>query len=281
MVTPRSRHDPATVAGHYDELDDFYRSIWGEHVHHGVWRSGMESPEEATHALVRLVADHAGVVSGSAVCDVGCGYGGTSRALAADPGAAVTALTVSSAQYEYARSRGGGVTVLLRSWLDNELPAGSFDAVVAIESLSHMDDKARVFQECARVLKPGGRLVVCDWLTRDDPGRVERRLLLEPICHESRLPSMASASEYRALMGESGLEVDSFEDLSRAVRRTWGIVARRLARRLATDPPARRFLLSSTNPDRAFALSLARIPLAYTTGAMRYGVFAARLTGTS
>ena len=276
MVTPRSRHDPASVGGHYDQLDEFYRSIWGEHVHHGVWRSGDETPAEATEALVEMVAERAGVQPGHAVCDVGCGYGGTSRALARDYGAAVTALTVSPRQHQYAQARNGGVEILLRSWLDNELADESFDAVVAIESLSHMDDKPRVFAEASRVLKPGGRLVVCDWLTREDPGPLDRRLLLEPICREGRLPSMASPSEYRALMEASGIEVEGFEDLSLAVRRTWGIVARRLGRRLASDPAARRFLLSRANPDRAFGMSLARIPLAYTTRSMRYGVFTAR-----
>ncbi len=30
--------DPRTaIADHYDALDPFYRSVWGEHVHHGLW----------------------------------------------------------------------------------------------------------------------------------------------------------------------------------------------------------------------------------------------------
>ena len=32
------------VAVHYDTLDQFYREIWGEHVHHGYWRTGHEIP---------------------------------------------------------------------------------------------------------------------------------------------------------------------------------------------------------------------------------------------
>ena len=31
------------AASHYDDLDQFYREIWGEHVHHGVWFTGKES----------------------------------------------------------------------------------------------------------------------------------------------------------------------------------------------------------------------------------------------
>ena len=28
------------VARHYDQLDRFYRELWGEHVHHGFWATG-------------------------------------------------------------------------------------------------------------------------------------------------------------------------------------------------------------------------------------------------
>ncbi|MBA2408238.1 MAG: hypothetical protein H0V62_00115, partial [Gammaproteobacteria bacterium] len=54
----------AAVAAHYDELDLFYREIWGEHVHHGLWRGGNETPEQATLALVQRVAELARIVSG-------------------------------------------------------------------------------------------------------------------------------------------------------------------------------------------------------------------------
>jgi tocopherol O-methyltransferase len=275
MIFPRIQHEPPTVGAHYDVLDTYYREIWGEHVHHGLWETGEETPAEATGALIDLVADRAAIAAGGAarVCDVGCGYGGTARVLHESLGAEVTGLTVSRAQFAYASERTGvGLRFLCRDWLANELPASSFDAVVAIESLSHMADKERAFAECARVVKPGGRVVVCDWLAGEAPSRLERQALLEPICREGRLPSLASATEYEALARGVGLRVESFEDLSGRVGRTWLICGRRLARRLVLDAHARRFLLGPRNPDRTFAFSMVRIPLAYRTGAMRLGV---------
>lgn len=273
MIYPRTRHEPPTVGAHYDVLDSYYREIWGEHVHHGLWETGEETPAEATRALIDLVADRAAIAAGARVCDVGCGYGGTARVLHESLDAEVTGLTVSHAQFAYASERGGeGLSFLCRDWLANELPASSFDAVIAIESLSHMADKGRAFSECASVVAPGGRVVVCDWLAGERPSRVQRQALLEPICREGRLPSLATAREYKALAQEAGLRIERFEDLSSRVGRTWLICLRRLGRRLAVDPEARRFLLGARNPDRAFALSMMRIPLAYRTGAMRLGV---------
>jgi tocopherol O-methyltransferase len=268
----------AAVAAHYDELDGWYRAIWGPHLHHGLWSSPAHSPEEATAALVGLVAERAGLDPGMSVCDVGCGYGETARVLARRHGVGVTALTLSRAQHDYARAREGesaGVEYVLASWLRNGLPDATFDAVIAIESLSHMDDGATAFAECARVLRPGGRLVACDWLSGDAPRAWERRLLLDPIRREGRLAFLCPAAEYGDLIASAGLATRSFEDLSRRVRRTWWICLRRTARELARNPAARRFVLDGANANRDFALSLVRIPLAYLAGAMRYGLFTA------
>src|SRR6188768_2012211 len=92
------------VADHYQDLDRVYREVWGEHVHHGLWKSGDESPAEAVEQLVELVAAEIGVRPGDALVDIGCGYGATARYLAAKFGAKVTALTITPAQYEFARA---------------------------------------------------------------------------------------------------------------------------------------------------------------------------------
>ncbi len=107
--------DPADVAAHYDELDGFYREFWGEHVHHGVWITGRETPQEATRRLVSLVAEQAVVRDGSDVCDVGCGYGATARMLVADYGARVTALTISGRSMPM-RSRAIPAPLTPRTW---------------------------------------------------------------------------------------------------------------------------------------------------------------------
>ena len=69
--------------------------------------------------------------------------------------------------------------------------------------------------------------------------------------------------------------VDGFEDLSRKVRRTWTLCAGRVARKLATQPQYRRYLLDARSKNRVFALSLLRIWTAYVTGSMRYGLLMA------
>jgi tocopherol O-methyltransferase len=64
----------------------------------------------------------------------------------------------------------------------------------------------------------------------------------------------------------------SFRDLSRQVSPTWSICARRVLAALVRNPADRGFLLRIGGPNRIFALTLIRIRLAYTLGAMRYGI---------
>lgn len=276
MITPRGGVAHGAVSEHYDALDHWYQSIWGEHVHHGLWLDGSEAPERAAEQLSDRVADLAGIGAEARVADAGCGYGATSRRLARERGARVTGFTLSPAQAAFAAAQATeGVEVVVGDWLANDLPDGSCDAVIAIESVSHMADPGAAFAQAARVLRPRGRLVVCDWLARSRRSAWRDGLLLEPICREGRLPSIRTAGEYGALLADAGLRVESFADESRRVSRTWPVCLRRTAAVLARDREARAFLLSDRNPDRIFALTMLRILAAYGTRAMVYGIFAA------
>ena len=274
MTTDTLRLNASDVASHYDDLDRFYREFWGEHVHHGLWRTPVDTPEEATRNLVETVAEKADLHWGSTVCDIGCGYGATARFLVRTYHARVTALTVSKAQYEYALATDttvGNPRYILRDWLANELESESFDAAVAVESSEHMPDLAMFFAEAWRVLRPGGRLVICAWLC-EKPRPWETRWLLKPICREGRMRGMETVSQLDRTAIASGLAPLEYEDVSERVKKTWPICAFRVARAQRRNPTHRRFLLRDGGPNRALALMLFRIWLAYELGSMRYGI---------
>ena len=277
MIYPRANGaDGAAVAAHYDELDRFYRAVWGTNLHHGYWQSGNESTAEAILNLSRLIATQAQITTGSRVCDFGCGYGATARFFAQEYGAKVTGMTISRRQYDLAQNTAGdNVNLLLCDGLINNLPAQSFDALVAIESSEHIGDKAAFFQEARRLLCPEGRLVVAAWLAREQATRFEARFLLEPICEEGRLPNMATAAEYLAMFKTAGFRDPEFADLSRNVRKTWSICASRFVKTIGSNAELRRELLQPCWGNRVFAKTVFRIWLAYRTGSMHYGVFSA------
>jgi tocopherol O-methyltransferase len=272
VIVPDIPQNAVAVADHYDELDPIYRQVWGEHVHHGLWATGRETPAEAVEALIHTVGDRLRLMPGEACVDIGCGYGSTARQLAAARRVRVTGFTISAEQANYAAAHPApDVDVHLRDWLANGLADDSAHAAWAIESSEHMVDKPGFFAEAHRVLSPGGRFVVCAWLAETDASGWKRRHLLEPICREGRLPSMGTREEYEAMARAAGFEIAGYEDVSRRVAHTWTICARRLAKALVLDRKTRRFALGARN--RIFVLTVPRLILAYRTGAMRYGIF--------
>lgn len=272
VIVPDVVQDAAGVADHYDELDPIYRRVWGEHVHHGLWTTGRETPGEAVEALVDAVGDRLNLMPGQACVDIGCGYGSTARRFAVTRGVRVTGFTVSAEQGQYAAAHPmPDVDIQVRDWLFNGLPHASANAAWAIESSEHMADKQAFFAEAHRVLTPGGRLVVCAWLAGTEARGWKVRHLLKPICREGRLPSMGTRQEYEAMALAAGFAVTGYEDVSRRVARTWPICARRLVKALLVDPGTRRVALGGRN--RNSFLGIPRLILAYRTGAMRYGIF--------
>jgi tocopherol O-methyltransferase len=279
MIKPSRPLAAGVVADHYQELDRLYREVWGEHVHHGLWRTGRETPHEAVEQLIAFVAEQAGIERGDRVCDIGSGYGASARYVARKFDAKVTALTIVPAQHAYAEAtkpEGGNPRYLLRDWLENGLSSGSFDAAYAIESTEHMEDKARAFAEAHRVLKPGGRFAICAWIAAEHARPWQRRHLLEPICREGRLPGMGTETDYRELLADAGFEVEAATDVTREVRGTWGICLRGAVKKFFGDAATRSFMFNAASRNRVFVVTMARIWLAYRTGAMRYLVFRSR-----
>ena len=275
MISSSTEISRDAVASHYDELDHFYRDVWGDHVHHGLWLSGDESREAAVLQLAEIVASKAAVGAGARVCDIGCGYGATTRLLA-EKGADVTGITISPAQFSVAEQwqpSTGNPRFVCGDWLRNDFAAGSFAAAIAIESSEHMPDKRAFFEEAARVLEPGGRLVICAWLAAEEPSARAKHWLLEPICREGRMPQLGSRSDYEALGRAAGFQLKEFQDVTRAVERTWPRIVRRLLVKLATAPRYLKFLFTPHAQNRVFGLTILRIWLAYRTNAMRYGIF--------
>jgi len=100
----------------------------------------------------------AGDAGSARILDAGCGSG-RNMVLLARRGA-VTGIELAAQSLEVARARGLGP--VLPGSLDDPLPfdAGTFDLAVALDVLEHVADDEAALRELARVLVPGGRLLV-------------------------------------------------------------------------------------------------------------------------
>lgn len=269
----------ATIALHYDSLDYFYRDIWGEHIHHGLWLTGRESPAEAADELSRRVLDRLELPEAGRLSDVGCGYGGTARLAAETRGAHVVGYTVSVAQKSYADLHAvsrGSVDIRLQDWAQAGDADGSVDGLLSLESIEHMPDRAAFAAHARRVLRRGGRMVLCTWLAAEVVSPWSQRHLLEPIAREGRQAALVTTRALTGLLHAAGFAEVLVEDMTLRVKRTWSIVMRRMLVRMLTRPRYWRMLLNSSASDRIFAVTSCRILAAYQTGCMRYALFTCR-----
>src|SRR5215472_14521504 len=120
-------------------------------------------------ATERMLAE-AGLGPGDRVLEVGTGTGDAAILAAAlvSPGGSVLATDVSPAMVEGAAGavRDLGLTNVEVRRMDAasvDLPAGSFDAVIARKSLMLLPDRLQGLSGLLRVLRPGGRLAAVVW----------------------------------------------------------------------------------------------------------------------
>lgn len=207
----------------YDRVTAAWLMLLGEEFHYGVFNTGDEPLDVATAELTARMAEGAQFAAGLSVLDVGCGTGAPAITMAGRHGVKVTGITTSAVGVAAAtkRAEADGLTDVVhfeqRDGTDNGFPDESFDRVWALESSHLMRARERLISECARVLKPGGRLVLCDLIRhRDIPFaevRARRRdfATLRAAFGDAHMEPLA---DYRRYAEAHGLVIDQLDDLT-------------------------------------------------------------------
>lgn len=158
---------PVDPKKHYDQVTDAWKDFMGDNLHFGYFDTeDMELPK-ASERLIDKMLELCSVSSDTKILDVGCGIGGPAfyvheRCKCSIDGISTSERGIQLAN-ESAKSRGyGNVRFKVADGLDNGFPDGHFDIAWVMESSHLMSDKKKLAQECHRVLKPGGVMVLCD-----------------------------------------------------------------------------------------------------------------------
>ncbi len=212
---------------YYDgPADEIYRLLWRDNVHMGTWEVPGETLQEAMNRTNQRMAEHAGLDGRSRALDVGCGYGETAFYLAREHGCDVLGINISRRELELARERaatsGVGERVSFEYGDFHELPVSDerFDVVWSQEAFLHGADKTRILEECRRILRPGGRLVISDLLIHDGVSHEER----ERIHARVHSPQMWDAPDYVEGLQAAGFEVAAAQNWDDNVAPTYQVV---------------------------------------------------------
>ena len=173
---------PAWGAGesvHVDEVKRYYEQntrrflSFGQGgaegaIHRAVWAEGVRDRRDAFHCVHDLVWREAQRLANPLrMLDLGCGVGACLQYVSERTPLEGIGITLSPLQVKLARERlANHPTVpLIRFHEGNFEHLPSIEPVhlaTAIESFVHCSDPNRFFSEVARVLRPGGRLIICD-----------------------------------------------------------------------------------------------------------------------
>jgi len=209
---PDSAPTPDNVAAFYDEFTELMQDLLGGRAIHTGYRLGDAARADEGAAQDRLtlaVADRLHVAPGSRVLDIGCGTGQPAILIAETTGAAVTGINISERQIAAAQARDPGtarVEFQLADAMDLPFPDASFDAAYMIESLMHMPDYVRALGQARRCLRPGGTLVIADFVAPAPLDTPRKR---------SGIPLHVAQTRHQlaAFLKDSGLEMVRAEDI--------------------------------------------------------------------
>lgn len=125
----------------------------------------------------RVAVREAAVQPGDTVADLACGTGDLTMAFARSPSSKVIGLDYTAAMLDVARHKVSALPPSSRakvSYVEGDahhlpLEDASVDVVSIAFGIRNVADPARVASECARILRPSGRIVILEFCTPRNP----------------------------------------------------------------------------------------------------------------
>lgn len=207
----------ADAAKHYDDCYNDYLVAWCNRdnlaLHYGYWDEAKSYDQhQALLNKNRVLYEKAGIQPGDKVLDAGCGIGGSTIWMAKQHGNRVTGITISAKQADYARqhAKRHGVAELVdfqvADFCATPFPEASFDVVWALESSCHALNKGDFLREASRVLRPGGRIVVCDGFLLQRQFNEQQWQAVVTCLNGWAVPNLCSRSEFSGLLERQGFQ---------------------------------------------------------------------------
>lgn len=220
------------IAFHYDLGNAFYR-LWLDSsmtYSSAFYEHDGQSLPDAQAVKYRRIADMLGLEAGHKVLEIGCGWGGFAEFAAKEVGCAVTAITLSREQLDFARKRmvAAGVADRVEIRLQDYREArGRYDRIASIEMIEAVGEEnwPTYFRTIHDRLAPGGAAALQAITIADDRFEHYRHhpdFIQQYVFPGGMLPSPACLSRE---IDRQGLRLTDTVDFGESYARTLAIWA--------------------------------------------------------
>lgn len=212
--------------------------------------SGADEFHLGWRAATVELANDLSLTADDRVLDLGSGLGGPARYFAEARGCTVVGLDLSQEYVEVANSltrRCGleaNISFQQGSALAQPFPGASFDAATLIHVGMNIEDKAQLFREVRRVLRPGGRFAVYDIMLGS--GELQYPM---PWAATLETSFVSPPEHYRRLLTDAGFTIEAEHDQTELTLALWEKMRQRIAKEGA-PPLSLHTLMGPATPER-------------------------------
>ncbi|MBK8518532.1 MAG: methyltransferase domain-containing protein [Saprospiraceae bacterium] len=207
------------IVSYYDETWLDYRVLWinkrNRALHFGYFEEGINNHDEALINMNMVLSKKANILSSDRVLDAGCGQGGSSMWMAEHIGCHVVGITLVPHQVlkaqEHSKSRKleDRTEFYVKDYCNTGFSDASFSVIWACESICHSPSKEEFYREAYRLLKPGGRLIVAEYIRNSRNFEPDKEKVLNQWCSGWSMPDLDTWAEHESnLINEGFTNID-------------------------------------------------------------------------
>lgn len=212
------------IIEYYDKTRFDYRVAWDNSatpaVHFGFYRTNTESHTNALMNTNEVLAEIAQIKAGEKVLDAGCGKGGSCFWLVQNKQVEATGITPVQTQIDDCIKQAKTLALeketsfVLADYCNTPFPDASFDVIWACESLCHAKDKSVFYKEAYRLLKPGGRIIIAEYLRSERPLNAKGEEMLMSWLNRWAIEDIDTQQEHLQHANEAGFQNIKIDDVT-------------------------------------------------------------------
>ncbi len=215
------------IIEYYDHTRFDYKVAWDNSsipsTHFGYYDENSKQHSDALTNMNKILAEYAQVQEGDKILDAGCGRGGSCFWLAMHKNAETIGITPVQSQVDDCIHHAAALELkkppqfIVADYCNTPFEDQSFDVVWACESLCHAKDKFLFYQEAFRLLRPGGRLIIAEYLRTQRPLKNKDETLLQSWLNGWAIEDIDTQKEHLNHATKAGFQNIQIHDITKNV----------------------------------------------------------------